>query len=83
LSIIAAAILFTSDIPLALLKVFTRNLDMITSSWLGKTESILVVRPTPLVLLVMTGFYLWVYVRRTSENVRKPNGSDQAESPMP
>jgi hypothetical protein len=62
----AAAILFTADVPLAFLKLLTSNLHADSASLVGKMEIVLLARPVPLILLVMTVFYLWVYVRHSS-----------------
>ena len=58
-----AAFLFTADIPLAVLKILTRNLQLNSPSVFEKIRFILLARPVPLVLLTMTVFYLCVYVR--------------------
>jgi len=62
----AAAILFISDIPLAVLALFTNRLHLTTDGLMGKAEVILLARPIPLMLLVLSVFYLWVYIRRGS-----------------
>ena len=59
-----AAVLFISDIPLAVLGLFTNRLHLTTEGLIGKAEAILLARPIPLVLLALTVFYLWVYIRR-------------------
>jgi len=60
----AAAVLFTGDIPLAVLGIFTSNLHISTASLSGKISTVLTGRPIPLILLLLGVFYLWVYVRR-------------------
>ena len=57
-------ILITGDIPSMILNILTRNLQLNTAGFFGKIETILLVRPAPLILLAMSIFYLWVYVRR-------------------
>ena len=59
-----AAVLFISDIPLAVLGLFTNRLHLTTEGLIGKAEAILLARPIPLVLLALSVFYLWVYIRR-------------------
>ena len=59
-----AGIVFTGDIPLAILDILTKNLHAGTTGLPGKMLSVMWTRPSPLVLLAMGIFYLWVYVRR-------------------
>ena len=56
----------TSDIPIALQIALTKNLSFSTSTLGGKVMTVLLLRPAPLVLLVLGCFYLWVYIRYTS-----------------
>ena len=60
-----AGLVITGDIPLAILGIVTRSLDISTSNWSGKILTILTARPIPLILVLMGVFYLWVYVRHT------------------
>jgi hypothetical protein len=64
----SAGILITGDIPSMLLLLFTRNLPLSTAGLFGKIETILLVRPASLILLAMSIFYLWAYVRRAFPN---------------
>jgi hypothetical protein len=61
-----AAVLLTSDIPLAILVQLTRNLPSTATDFWGKMMAVMFARPAPLVLLVMSIFYLWIYLRRPS-----------------
>jgi len=71
----AAAILFISDIPLAVLALFTNRMHLTTDGLTGKAEVILLARPIPLVLLALSVFYLWVYIRPESRAIsRVPGG---------
>ena len=63
LGLTSAAIFFTADMPLAILGQLTRNLAISTSTLSGKLATVLLRRPTPLVLLATGCFYLWVYLR--------------------
>jgi hypothetical protein len=47
---------------------------------LGKIQMAILTRPVPLILLVTTIFYLWVYYRRAFENGRVQTKSDKVES---
>ena len=58
-----AGIVSTSDIPLAILVTLTRNLHFSTTALAGKLMTLLLLRPTSIILLAMGCFYLWVYVR--------------------
>lgn len=60
----AAAIVFTADIPLALLTHATRDLYSPTGSTLAKLGVSVVARPAPLILLAIAIFYLFVFARR-------------------
>jgi hypothetical protein len=64
LGVSAAAIVSTADIPLAILLLLTRNLHISTVGLSGEMLAVVLKRPTPLILLAMGIFYLWVYVRR-------------------
>jgi hypothetical protein len=59
-------IAMTGDIPLALLVGFTKNLHPDISRLSGQMQYITLLRPVPLILLGMSVFYLWIYVRRCS-----------------
>jgi len=56
----AAAILFISDIPLAVLALFTNRMHLTTDGLTGKAEVILLARPIPLVLLALSAFGAFV-----------------------
>lgn len=62
----SASIFFTADMPLAMLGVLTHNLTNFPSTLPGKLMTILLRRPTPLILLATGCFYLWVYLRYSS-----------------
>jgi hypothetical protein len=63
LAVNTAGIVFTSDIPLSILVILTKNLHAGTGLP-GKMLTVALTRPVPLVLLAMGIFYLWVYVQR-------------------
>lgn len=60
----SAALLFTGDVPLAILSILTTNLHGYTAGVLGHILMVVTMRPVPLILLALGIFYLWVYVRR-------------------
>lgn len=65
----SAAIFLTADMPLAILGSFTRNLTLSTSTFAGKLTAVLLLRPTPVAILALGCFYLWVYFRDSSSTV--------------
>jgi hypothetical protein len=78
----SAAIVLTSDLPLALLVQLTKGLHLSTEDVPAKILTILLARPMPLVLLVLATFYLWVYARRSSSDLsRVPLKVDAASFP--
>ncbi|MGA3371732.1 MAG: glycosyltransferase family 87 protein [Terracidiphilus sp.] len=58
-----AGLVFTGEIPLAILIVLTKHLHP-GAGLFGKMETVLLMRPAPLILLAMAIFYLWIYLRR-------------------
>jgi hypothetical protein len=61
-----AGIVFTADFPLFILMLITKYMSIHTG---GLSRLILVevlLRPTPLILLAMSIFYLWIYLKRDS-----------------
>jgi hypothetical protein len=68
----SAAILFTGDIPLALLVSLTKDVHMGTGGIARQIITVMLLRPVPLILLAMGIFYLWVYMRRTVPDKASP-----------
>ncbi|MDR3739423.1 MAG: glycosyltransferase 87 family protein [Terracidiphilus sp.] len=64
----AAAFLITADIPLTAITLGASHLPMSSSIWSDKLVSIVLGRPVPLILLAVTVFYLWVFIRETKRN---------------
>jgi hypothetical protein len=54
----SAAIVLTSDLPLGMLALLTKDLN-------GTWKTLLFGRPMPLILLSLGGFYLWAYARQS------------------
>jgi hypothetical protein len=65
LIITTLALIFTGEVPSALLRPITANLPPISAGPLAKCETLFLARPAPLVLLLMAAFYLWIYARHT------------------
>jgi hypothetical protein len=64
-------VVFTGDLPLAVLMHLTRHLYSPAAGLAGKTATAVLTRPAPLILLVTAIFYLWVYLIRTHKNSSK------------
>jgi hypothetical protein len=56
----------TADISLALLNMAFNALQINSASIFGKVLTVVLIRPASLILLAMSVFYLWVYLRRSS-----------------
>ena len=63
LLVTSAGLVFTADIPLTILRILTDNLHAPTAGFLGQIMTVVLTRPTQLILLAMGIFYLWIYVR--------------------
>lgn len=57
-----AAILLTSDIPLAILTLLTSGLNVSAMGLIEKIGTILITRPTTISLFLLAVFFIWVYV---------------------
>jgi hypothetical protein len=62
-----AGFVFTADIPLLILPIFTGKLHISTAEFSGQILTVVLMRPTQLSLLAMGIFYLWIYMRREPE----------------
>jgi hypothetical protein len=58
-----AAVILTGDIPLAILSLLTGNLNTAVMSLVEKIWTIALTRPAPLMLLLVTVFYLSAYMQ--------------------
>ncbi len=56
-------IVFTGEIPVALIVIRSRNLHISTSDLAGQLSAVVQTRPATLILLVTCVFYLWIYAR--------------------
>jgi hypothetical protein len=65
----AAGIVFTADIPLTILAILLSALHISAAGLSGQVLTVVLTRPTPLILLAMGIFYLWVYMRRTEPDI--------------
>ncbi len=64
LAVNTAAIIFTSDIPLVILMLLYHDQHISTAWHFEQIFMAMLMRPTPLILLAMSIFYLWMYMRR-------------------
>jgi len=60
-----AAIGLTADLPLTILSQLNAKLDISGLTFSERVLSAVILRPTPLSLLAMAVFFLWVYVQRS------------------
>jgi hypothetical protein len=63
----AAGIVMTADLPLTIFTILTNNLRIPLAGLPGQILTVVLMRPTPLILLAMGIFYLWIYMRRAPE----------------
>jgi hypothetical protein len=66
----SAALLLTGDIPLAILNGVTNQMHLGTAGIFAQMQAVVLIRPASLILLVMSIFYLWVYLRRESPQAK-------------
>ncbi len=74
-------IAFTGEIALAILILLTKNLHPNPAGLFGKIETLLLMRLSSLVLLVMAVFYLWAYVRAAGKGLAV-SGNKTTEAPI-
>ena len=67
----SAAIVCTADIPLTVLLILNRNLQTSSAGLIERMLTAVLMRPTPLILLAMSIFYLWVHARYS--HISTPN----------
>jgi hypothetical protein len=75
-----AGFVLTGDIPLAILVILTNNLHVGTAGIFGQILTVVLTRPASLILLVMSIFYLWAYVRRAFAPSTSSGGYQQPRS---
>jgi hypothetical protein len=66
-------IAMTGDFPLACLVLLTKDLHPDITRLPGQMQFIVMTRPVPLILLAMSAFYLWIYVRRCAAHASPPS----------
>ena len=75
LGLTSAGILFTASTPLAFLAVNFQAIATFAYKLPGRLPAAIILRPTPVVLLAMGCFYLWVYLRNAPARVEKPSAA--------
>jgi hypothetical protein len=62
-----AAIVMTADLPLTIFTMLTNPIRIPITGFPGQILTVVLMRPVPFILLAMSIFYLWIYVRRDAE----------------
>jgi hypothetical protein len=73
----AAGLVLTGDVPLVILNLLSNKLHVGTAGIFEKMLTVVLNRPASLILLVMSVFYLWIYLRRDMD---QENGAAQRVS---
>jgi len=74
-----AGVVVTGDIPLVILSILGGKLHR-TMTLPGKMLTTVVIHPVPLILLAMSAFYLWTYLKRAEPDYGRMLDSRVAES---
>jgi hypothetical protein len=69
-----AAVIVTADIPLAILTLLTRKLEVAAMPVAEKVGTLLVTRPAPLLLMGVTILFSWAYTRPSSAPLNSKPG---------
>jgi hypothetical protein len=81
LAVNTAGFVLTGDIPWTILLGLIRYLHLSTTGLSGQILRATLVLPTPLILLVMGIFYLWVYVARSSSSTVAGSSGETLAAP--
>ena len=81
LALTAAAIFFTSDIPIALSLKLAETLPSNPHGFSGKLLELALLRPAPIFLLALGCLYLWIYLRYLSRPAILPRQNETSTSP--
>jgi hypothetical protein len=82
LLVTTAGIVFTADIPLTILTILSSALHVSTAGLSGQMLTVVLTRPTPLILLAMGIFYLWVYMRPNPARVSTAEPGETGGTPL-
>lgn len=80
LAVSTAGVVLTADVPLAILSTLATRLHTGTEGVLNQMLTVVLIRPASLMLLGMSVFYLWMYLRRASSRPER-QGADSGEKP--
>ena len=88
LALTSAAIIVSSDIPLLVLTILTRNLPTYPATFSAKLIDLVMLQPVPLILLATGCFYLYLFLQSVPAQIGKqdaqlwflPESLDQAPS---
>jgi hypothetical protein len=67
LVISTAGVVLTGDVPLAILALLANKLHIGAAGIFDQMLAVVLLRPASLILLVMSLFYLWIYLRRAPD----------------
>ncbi len=81
LLISTAGIVLTGDVPLAVLSILATQMNVGTAGFFEQMLAVVLIRPASLILLVMSIFYLWVYLRRAPSPAETKPG-DSGKTPI-
>ncbi|HEY1208433.1 MAG TPA: glycosyltransferase family 87 protein [Terracidiphilus sp.] len=77
-----AGIVMTADLPLTLFIMLANNMQIPITGLPGQVLTAVLMRPVPLILLAMSIFYLWVYLRRDPLQVSTATPGEPRETPL-
>jgi hypothetical protein len=77
-----AGVVSTGDIPLTILQILTKNMHLSTAGLSGQVLTVVLMQPTPLILLAMSIFYLWIYMRRDPARDATAESGEPRETPL-
>jgi len=69
------AVIFTADIPLAVLSLLTRNVSVTGMTITERVLVLPIIRPAPLALLLLAALFTVVFMRRTDVHSRLPKAA--------
>jgi hypothetical protein len=81
LLISTVGIVLTGDVPLAMLSIIATQMHVGTAGFFEQMLALVLIRPASLILLVMSIFYLWVYLRRAPSPAETKPG-DSGKTPI-
>ncbi len=77
-----AGMVLTGDVPLAALSILASKLHRGTAGIFDQMLTVVLIRPASLVLLIMSIFYLWGYLRRAHDGSGRQAGKHRQTPPV-